>query len=90
MKPVAMLLRVVLIHLNVLEFRLIEQMEIIMQHNFLPLLLVLGGMIVGFHCFSLQSGVCPIMVAKGDSETGKSTMMKLLMSMIGKCIRILC
>ena len=79
-------LRLVLICLNVLECRLIEQMEIIMQHNFLPFLLMLGGMIVGFHYFFLQSGVCPIMVAKGDSETGKSTMMKLLMSMIGKCI----
>ena len=55
-----------------------------MQHNFLPFLLMLGGMTVGFHYFSLQSGICPIMVAMGESQTGKSTMIRLLMSMIGE------
>lgn len=67
-----------------LKCRLIEKMEIIMQHNFVPFLIMMGGMTVGFHYFSLHSGICPIMVAMGESQTGKSTMMKLLMSMIGE------
>lgn len=73
-----------LIHLNMLKCRLIEKMEIIMQHNFVPFLIMLGGMTVGFHYFSLHSSICPIMVAMGESQMEKSTMMKLLMSMIGE------
>ena len=53
-----------------------------MKHNFLASLLMLGGMIVGFHYNSFKSD-CPIMVAQGESQTGKSTVLKIAMSLMG-------
>ena len=59
-----------------LKCRLIEKMEIIMQHNFVPFLIMMGGMTVGFHYFSILSGIYSIMVAMGESQMEKFTMIK--------------
>lgn len=58
-------------------------MEIVMQHNFFPSLLMLGGAIACFHYNSFTSVDCPIIVAEGESQTGKSTTIKIAMSLFG-------
>ena len=63
-------------------YRVIDSMELIMQHNFHASILMLGGKIVGFHYNSLNEG-CPIMVAEGESQTGKSTDMRIALSLAG-------
>lgn len=60
------------------------KMEIILKHNFIPSVLMLGGAIVGFHYNSFKSGSCPVMVAKGESQTGKSTTIRIAMSLFGE------
>ena len=74
-----------LLYCNYVKYycRLIENM---LQHNFMPLLLILGGMIAGFRYYSLKSGSCPIIVAKGESQTRKSTTVRIAMNLIGKYI----
>ena len=56
-----------------------------MQHNFLPSLLMLGGMVASFHYYSMKSGSCPIVIAVGELETGKSTVIRIAMSLVGEC-----
>ena len=55
-----------------------------MQHNFLPSVLMLGGLVVSFHYNSFSSGTCPIMVAEGEAQVGKSTLISIAMSLIGE------
>ena len=54
---------------------LVTTVEIISQHNFIPSLIVIGGIILAFHYETVVElyGGCPITVAVGEPETGKST-----------------
>ena len=55
------------------------------KHNDISALLTLSGMLMAFHyesVLSLWSG-CPIVIAIGLPETGKSTAIKLGLSMVG-------
>lgn len=64
---------------------LIATLEIILKHNFLPGLIVVSGVIIAFHFSTVKEmfGGCPITVAIGESETGKSTMIKAALSLFG-------
>ena len=68
---------------------LIATLEIILKHNFLPGLIVVSGVIIAFHFSTVKEmfGGCPITVAIGESETGKSTMIKATLSLFG-CYQI--
>ena len=70
---------------------LINTLEIICKHNFLPALTVVAGGIMTFHYATIKDmfGGCPITVAMGDSETGKSTALKATLSLFG-CDKISC
>ena len=54
---------------------LVNTVEIISQHNFIPSLVVIGGIILAFHYETVVElyGGCPITVAVGEPETGKSS-----------------
>lgn len=66
----------------------------ISKHNFIPTLLMISG---GIQCFHFQKivdmyGCCPIPVAHGEAETGKSTALKAALSLypcdeIGLCVK---
>ena len=58
--------------------------EDIREHNFFPSLLMAGGSVLALHYSTiLQSGGCPIVVAQGCSETGKSTALRVGLSLFG-------
>ena len=54
-----------------------------MRYNFCSCLLMLGGMVTSFHYHTKKSGSCPIMIAEGESQTGKSTTIRVALSLIG-------
>ena len=64
---------------------LISTLEIILKHNFLPGLIVMSGVIMAFHFSTVKEmfGGCPITVAIGQSETGKSTTIRAALSLFG-------
>ena len=64
---------------------LIATLEIILKHNFLPGLIVVSGAIMAFHFSTIKEmfGGCPITVAIGESETGKSTTIRAALSLFG-------
>lgn len=64
---------------------LIATLEIILKHNFLPGLIVVSGVIMAFHFSTIKEmfGGCPITVAIGESETGKSTTIRAALSLFG-------
>lgn len=57
-----------------------------MKHNFYSyLLIVAGGGVIELHYATLQKkGGCPVVIAYGPSETGKSTSISVVLSMLGK------
>lgn len=57
-------------------------MRIAMQHNFQPAVLTISSIIMALHYKILTN--CPIVVACGPSETGKTTTMKIALSFIGE------
>ena len=63
---------------------LVEDIRVVTQHNFFPSLLMAGGSVLALHYSTiLQSGGCPIVVAQGCSETGKSTALRVGLSLFG-------
>ena len=64
---------------------MIELLENVMGHNFYPSLLVVSGVVLCFHYSSLAGGNCgcPVIVASGQPETGKTKSIKTALSMIG-------
>ena len=68
---------------------LVQSLQIICKHNFIPALVVVAGVMMSFHYSVVKDtyGGCPITVAIGDSETGKSTAIKAALSLFG-CQRI--
>lgn len=54
---------------------LVTTMEVMFKHNFIPSLIILSGIITAFHYEAVARlyGGCPMMIALGEAETGKST-----------------
>ena len=64
---------------------LVNLLEIISKHNFKSSLMVIAGAIMAFHYSLIKDiyGGCPITVATGPSETGKSTAIRAALSLFG-------
>lgn len=63
----------------------IPLLKIVLKHNFVSGLLVMAGCIMSLHysaVIKLNSG-CPMIMATGKSETGKSTAIKTAMAFTG-------
>ncbi len=68
--------------------RLLSAMKVVLKHNYLAGLLTVSGGIMALHyskIIEVLSG-CPIVVAVGPSETGKSTSIKAALAFSGKCV----
>ena len=64
----------------------VKHLRVIMRHNFFPAILMAGGAVMALHYSRVVStGGCPIVVAHGCSETGKSTAIRVGLSILGKC-----
>lgn len=61
------------------------QARVCLKHNFIPALLVIAGAAMSFHYTQLVKtyGGCSITVATGSSGTGKTTALKLGLSLFG-------
>ena len=57
-----------------------------MQHNFYASLLVVSGVALAFHyCTMAESSYgCPVVIAEGDPETGKTKSVHTALSLVGK------
>ena len=64
---------------------LLELMEIIEKHNYISSILVIAGVCLAFHYELLLDlyGGCPITVALGEAETGKSTAIQAGLAVFG-------
>ena len=64
---------------------LVATLEIISKHNFHSTLAVMTGAIMAFHYCTIKDlfGGCPIVVAMGPSETGKSTAIRAALALFG-------
>lgn len=67
--------------------RLVEVLRIVMQHNFIPAMIMMAGAILSLHYVTVtkKSG-CPIVVAEGMSQTGKSTALLVSLGLLGMCL----
>lgn len=65
--------------------KLIDMMEVCMKHNFIPALFVIAGALMSFHYIYVVHlwGGCSMVIAKGESETGKSTAIRAALSLFG-------
>ena len=65
--------------------KLIETLKIISKHNVVPALFVVAGAMIAFHYSTIKDmfGGCPMVVAIGESETGKSTAIRAALSLFG-------
>lgn len=66
--------------------RLVSVMKSALKHNFLSSMLLMSGGIMAMHYNQITDifGGCPVVVATGEPETGKSTSMKATMAVFGK------
>lgn len=64
---------------------LVLTIENISKHNFIPTIMMIAGTLVSFHYETIVDtyGGCPITVAIGESETGKSTAIRAGLSLFG-------
>ena len=64
---------------------LVATLEIISKHNFHSCLVIISGMIMAFHYSTIKElyGGCPVVVAMGPSETGKSTAIRAALALFG-------
>lgn len=66
--------------------RTLPLLQIVLKHNFVSGLLVIAGCVMSLHysaVIKLNSG-CPMVIATGESETGKSTAIKAAISLTGR------
>ena len=66
--------------------RLLFLLKVVMKHNFISSLFVIAGAIMAVHYTAVvrvNSG-CPCLLALGPSETGKSTAIKVALSLAGE------
>ena len=62
-----------------------EKIRCVMRHNFFSSVLVVAGAIMSMHYTTiLRYGGCPTTIAVGESETGKSTSIRIGLSLMGK------
>ena len=68
--------------------RVMELLQHIMKHNFIPAILIIASGVMALHYSTIiQSSGCPIPVANGPSQTGKSTAMTVALSIMGKLVQ---
>ena len=68
-----------------------DNLKTVMCHNFNPAMLVVAGAVMSLHYNTiLQLGGCPIMVAQGESQTGKTTAVRVGLAIMGMygCVRM--
>ena len=53
-----------------------------MQHNFFPAMVMSAGAVLALHYPTVAA--CPVVVAEGPSQTGKSTSILVTLSIFGK------
>lgn len=65
--------------------RLLSSLKVTMKHNFLSSLLVVAGGVMSLHYSTItkEYGGCPIVIAVGPSETGKTTALTAALSLSG-------
>ena len=65
--------------------RAVELLRVIMKHNFVPSILMVAGAVMTLHYSSLvrQPTGCPTIVAVGPSQSGKSTALRVALSIVG-------
>lgn len=65
--------------------RLVNILEVTMRHNFLSSLLIVAGGVMSLHYCTItkEHGGCPIVIAVGPSETGKTTALTAALSITG-------
>ena len=65
--------------------RLVSILEVTMRHNFLSSLLIVAGGVMSLHYTSItkEYGGCPVVIAVGPSETGKTTALTAALSITG-------
>lgn len=65
---------------------LVSMLQRVMKHNFLSSILVLSGGIMALHYEKIQDifAGCPVVVATGEPETGKSTSMRAVAAICGQ------
>ena len=66
--------------------KVVALLKITMQHNFYASLLMMAGCIMSLHYKSIVNRFngCPSIVAEGPSETGKSTALKVALTLTGE------
>ena len=62
--------------------RLIESMKVAFKHNYYSGVLIISSIMMAMHYVTIPK--CPIVVASGPSETGKTTSLMIALSLIGK------
>lgn len=64
---------------------MIELLQVIMKHNFFPSLTVVSGVILALHYSTLTTSSfgCPVVVAHGPPETGKSKSLYTALALVG-------
>lgn len=71
-------------------YRVLKNLSIIMKHNFFASVIALSSSILAFHYSTLKDHLsCPLAVLLGQSQTGKTTTLRLALSMIGMLMTIL-
>ena len=61
-----------------------------MQHNFIPALILIAGAVVALHYITISKTTgCPIVIAEGMSQTGKSTALLIALGLIGMPYRLI-
>ena len=64
---------------------IVQHLRVIMHHNFFPAILMAGGALMSLHYSAVvQGGGCPIVIAHGLAETGKSTAIRVGLSLFGE------
>ena len=62
-------------------------LQTVMQHNFFPSLFMCVGGILALHSVAVTKSRgcvgCPVVVAEGPSQTGKSTSLSVALSLLG-------
>lgn len=59
-------------------------LHIVMQHNFMPAMIMIAGAILSLHYVTItKTSGCPIIIAEGMSQTGKSTALLVALSLLG-------
>lgn len=65
--------------------RLLSVLKVVLKHNFINALLIIAGGVLALHYSAVirVSSGCPMLIASGPSETGKSTAIKAALSITG-------